>query len=111
LRHQDLFVGFGVAEAARKTIIRFRLKQSGMRWMGSCRRQHIDRARRLHSNVDSINQVTKHAPRAPVQLFVVRRAPAERRVYLFSMRLRRALPHTIRVTECNGSGNPWHARS
>jgi hypothetical protein len=34
LRHQDLFVGFGVVEAACKTIIRFRLKQSGVRWTG-----------------------------------------------------------------------------
>jgi hypothetical protein len=31
-RHQGLFVGSGVIEAGCKTIVGYRLKQSGMRW-------------------------------------------------------------------------------
>lgn len=52
----------------------------------------VDRARRLHSTFDSINQVEKHAPRAPVQRLVRR----ERNLAASFFGALRPLPKTTR---------------
>src|SRR6267142_5743203 len=69
----------------------------------------VDRARRFHSTFDSINQVTKHATRAPVQRFVM---PHSRGRTLYDAKTPAAgtTAAAVRTNETIATRSTWLAR-